>query len=418
MIRNTKHGWVNLSNLPKKGRLFDWKNSIGTTIEFCYKDVHSYMLVEDYVDIHHLKISTPECGDSRLISIENILAGKFGRMVGEIVPEFRYQIGDVIHDTILILSMYKKGRYKYYNYKCLIDGYEGHIAEDDLRRGKGCPVCSNHVVMRGINDIATTNPYVASLFLNTEDAYKYTACSAKNVDFVCHRCGNIINKQIYIVTEYGLSCRKCSDGISYSEKFIYNVLQQVLGFNFDTQRMFIWSKNIYHLNKKLAGNKIYDFYIPLEIPIIIEAHGEQHFKQCLYHRYKDAKSLEEEQENDRLKMNIAIKNGILPHNYIQLDCCESKTEYIKKSIMNSTLPRLLDFTEEQIDWEQCNLFATSSRMLEICDLWNSGEYSVKSMSSQTKLNRSTILRYLRRGEELGIVQNPPKHIKKKTQQND
>lgn len=76
--------------------------------------------------------------------------------------------------------------------------------------------------------------------------------------------------------------------------------------------------------------------------------------------------------------------------------------YIKNSIMSSNLPKLLNFTEDQIDWDKCNKFATSSRVYEACNYWNSGIKSYKEISSIMKMHNSTIRRYIKRGKELGI----------------
>jgi hypothetical protein len=119
-------------------------------------------------------------------------------------------------------------------------------------------------------------------------------------------------------------------------------------------------------------------------------------------------------------MNLALKNGILPDHYIQLDCRESSVEHIRNSIMSSNLPYLLNFAENQIDWNKCGLFAMSSRMIEACELWNAGIKSTKKIAREMRIHQCTVWKYLRRGEELGIVQDPPKHINRRnnTQQND
>lgn len=167
-----------------------------------------------------------------------------------------------------------------------------------------------------------------------------------------------------------------------------------------------------HQNPKLSGDKKYDFYIPLTNDILIETNGEQHFKECFYHIHKNSKTLVEEQENDTLKMELAISNGILPQNYIQLDCRYSNMDYIKTSIMHSNLPELLDFTENDINWEECNRIATSSRVYEACELWNSGNHVINSIAIVMKLSGNAIRNYLRRGFELGILKDPPKYLLK------
>ena len=422
MIKQTKFGYVDLSELKRSkngtGQI-NWKKSVGCKVRFKYQDIKSNIIINDFLGDGYINISIIGYAENYVIKTNSVLNGRLGIVVGKITSEFRYKIGDIVNENLMLTSAYiNKGR-KYYTYTCIIDGYNGHIFENDMISGKGCPVCARKKVMRGVNDIATTRPDIANLLWNSEDAYVYSAYSNKNTNFRCPRCGTKINSNIHNVSIFGLSCKKCGDGISYPEKFVFNFLQQVGNLHkdniqirsFEIQKMFDWSKNILHQNIKLSGNKKYDFYIPLENEIIIETHGMQHYEECLLHTYSNARTLLEEQENDILKMNLAISNGIFPQNYIQLDCRYSDMNYIKDTIMSSILPELLNFKEEDIDWNECNCVATSSRVYEVCILWNDG-VRIKDIANKMKLTDVTIRNYLRRGFELGILQTPPKYLLK------
>lgn len=420
MIKQTRHGWVDLSNLSRnKNGTVNWKNSIGCTIPFKYEDLHTYLTIDKFIRGKTVSISIPSYISNHIIDTNNIMSGKFGAIIGKITPNFRYAVGDVINNNIVITECYKHNNLKYYRYTCLHDNYNGTISEGCIKRGKGCPICFGNRILRGHNDIATVRPDIVDLLWNHDDAYVYGANSHKKIDFKCTRCGEKINSRIDNVCNQGLCCKKCSDGLSYPSKFVYNFLQQLVSSDvLYTEKSFEWSQDILHANSKISGNKKYDFYISYSSPIIIEAHGSQHFYDSFVRIGNNARSCEEEQENDRIKMNIAIQNGIASDCYIQLDCKESNIKYIKNSIMSSNLPYLLNFTEDQIDWVECDRFAISSRVYEACALWNNGMHTIKDIANKMKLHRDTIRSYLRRGEELGIVQDPPKRIKKKTQQND
>ena len=86
-----------------------------------------------------------------------------------------------------------------------------------------CPACnkSSAKCIRGINDIWTTRPDIAKLFKNHEQGYEYKEFSEKRVEFICPDCGNISQKIIKDVSNKGLSCPYCGDGISYPNKFMY-----------------------------------------------------------------------------------------------------------------------------------------------------------------------------------------------------
>lgn len=51
--------------------------------------------------------------------------------------------------------------------------------------GTGCPVCNGKQILIGFNDIATTQPQVAALFIDPEDGHKYTQKSNKKVPMRC-----------------------------------------------------------------------------------------------------------------------------------------------------------------------------------------------------------------------------------------
>lgn len=416
----TKSGWVDLSGIKMRGKSFDWEGSIGRIVPFKYDDIESHLIITGKANPQKLYIDIPNYTSHYSIAISQLKCGQLGGALKQITSEYKYNIGDIING-VLILNRYRiKNMYKYYDYQCLKDGYIGRIREDHLKTGNICPACVNKAIIVGINDIATTRPDIADLLLYPDDKFKYTFSSSKKVYFKCPRCGNIIYASLNNISQHGLSCPKCGDHISYPEKFIFNFLSQVCELhkdnillqNYETQKTFDWSKNISHQNSKLSGNKRYDFYIPLDNAILIEAHGGQHFKEGFYSKQNGIRTLEEEQENDKLKMSLASSNGILLQNYIQLDCQYSNMEYIKNSIMDSNLPQLLDFKENQIDWNECNKFATSSRVYEACNLWNDGNHVVKEIAGQMKMDRQTIRSYLRRGFELGILRDPPKYLLK------
>jgi hypothetical protein len=172
---------------------------------------------------------------------------------------------------------------------------------------------------------------------------------------------------------------------------------------FTPEKKFVWSINFQHENKMLSGKKIYDIFIDTH-NIIIENHGDYHYVNG-FTRIESARSLEEVQENDLIKHNLAISNGIEEQNYVVLDCYKSEMQYIKNSIMSSNLPTLLNFTEDDIDWQKCDEFATSSRIYEACCHWNNGLQSYREIASLMKMHHETIKRYIKKGRKLNIIKD-------------
>lgn len=253
----------------------------------------------------------------------------------------------------------------------------------------------------------TTNPDLAKLLANPKDGYKYTQNSNEKLVWKCPNCGNIIkNKGVCQINKYGLSCARCSDHISYPEKFMFNVLKQLLNDNFVYQYNPSWC--IYELNNKNRKG-IYDFYFKINNEeYIIETHGIQHYQESFSRYY--GRSLQEEQENDKIKKELAIENKINKENYIVIDCRKSELEWIKNNILKSKLNKLFDFSK--VDWLKCHEYTCNSLVKQTCNLWNSGMHSTKEIGKILKLNKTTICRYLKCGNKFGWCSYNVKLVKK------
>lgn len=263
-------------------------------------------------------------------------------------------------------------------------------SKDGIDRCKQCANRNNiELINKNIlefNNVAMVNTEFATLFWDERNAHNYSCQSNKKTDFKCPLCkSKIKNKRVQDVYKYGLSCSKCSDGYSYSEKFTSELLSQ-LKVDFETHKLFKWSEQ-----------RLYDFYIP-SLNSIIEAHGIQHYLLS----FSGGRTLQEEQENDRLKEKLAIENGI--KNYIVVDCRESNLNHLRTNIASSKLNSILDL--ENVDWNKCHEVACGSMVKLACELWNSG-LSVKEISSKLKIERHTVVRYLKKGVQVNwCIYNP------------
>lgn len=292
--------------------------------------------------------------------------------------------------------------------KCQNDGHPDYSTTPNVFSIMGCrcPVCVNKKIIPGVNDIVTTRPDLASYFLYEEDARKYAACSGKFVLMKCPICGTVQLKQISNVYERGFNCDKCSRGKSYPEQFMYNVLDQIRQKHYMkiyTNHTFDWSKYVATNHHDLSGKKIYDFYIVFDKEIIIETHGKQHYVECSFTN----RTLSEEQANDRIKMSEAIRNGFCTDTYIIIDCQQSNKKYIKQSIMDSALPKLFRFSENDIDWEYADRQASINMTQWICDLWRecAEKDKVNAIAEMTGLSFQTVYKYLQNGAKLGLCKH-------------
>ena len=274
------------------------------------------------------------------------------------------------------------GSNKLYWFKCL--EHINHKSEqkniNSFTNGKQYNIDCNQC-----KSIGNTHPHLINFLVNKDDAWKYSFGSNKKVLMKCPNCGFEKKRAIYKLIDNGIGCDKCSDGVSYPEKFVFNLFEQLLNDNFQTQL----SKKDF----KWCNNYKYDFYID-EIECIIETHGMQHYEDKNGHW----DSLEIVKTNDRNKEELAKENMI--NNYIILDCRKSDLNWIKNSIMNSKLPKLLKFKEKDIDWLKCHEYACSSLVKIACDLWNSGIKNLSYIAKLMKLSSASIRNHLKQGVKL------------------
>ncbi len=304
--------------------------------------------------------------------------------------KYKFLVGDIIPTTtgsIEILECVRLPHQKYtqkgYKYKCIIDGDIDYITECHLVSGVGCKVCYGNKVLRGYNDIATTSPQLLKYLVNEEDGFNYTCNSGKTIKTKCPHCGFEKDMIIHVLNNAGFGCNACSDGISYPEKFIICLLNQ-LKIKFIPQlsiKQFSW-----------CDKYRYDIYID-NINGIIEIHGIQHYEDSNGSWGK----LKEIKINDLVKENLAKQNYI--NNYIILDCRYSELEWIKNNVMQSELPQLLNFKEDNIDWLKCHEYSCSSLVKIVCDLWNMG-LTTTEIGDEIGLHNCTVSNYLKKGNKL------------------
>lgn len=297
---------------------------------------------------------------------------------------------NLIHPNIEVIDTYLGGKYRI-KHRCKECGYgsngEWQPTPANLLSGHNCPICSPTNKKIGPAPEFRNSIWASSykaLFKNymTEDQMKsYTPFSASKISMHCPDCG--ATKMIAPQTISGMGCFgcKCSDGQSYPNKFVYALLDQ-LAVNYISEYSPNW-----------AENKRYDIYIP-SIDCIIENHGMQHYEEQLgiFGDYTDIK------DNDEYKKQLAKRNGI--KHYISLDCRYSTIDWISKSILQSLLPEILNFTESSINWCDCAEYATKNIVRAVADLWNN-DLAVKEICEQTANSKSTVIRYLNKANKLG-----------------
>ena len=348
----------------------------------------------------------------RYIDTEN----KYKFNIGDIFDNGKKKV-EIIDRCIMIrkkndktcISGYANLHERHYKFKCYKCGFD--CSEYYDRKGEkhneywviennflktGCPVCSNKIVVKNINNVALTHPHVNKFLKNKIDGERFSFGSSRKIETKYPFCEEEKKKRIVDIVRYNNNGCNCSDKISYPNKFVYNFLKQLLKKEeidkFNTEVEYEW----------LKGRK-YDFEVFFENKIlIIEVNGEQHYgyKNLNKSKFNDksSRTLREEQQNDSIKCWEAYKNKI--DCYIQLDCRKSNIKWISNSILNSELNNLFDLSN--INWIECGEYAEKNLVKEVCDWWNNKTYiqSSKDCCKEFGISHGTVREYLIRGDLL------------------
>lgn len=230
--------------------------------------------------------------------------------------------------------------------------------------------------MKGVKQyLAIDRPDLIKYLTNKNDCIK-PLNYRKRVSLTCPTCGSI--KFIYLksLATYGFSCSGCSGGASMPEKFLSNILKQS-GIKFHTQHSFNDDKT-----------KRYDFYIP-SIDTIIETHGRQHFIQA--NNWVD---VDIQKQIDINKKVYTITNGIKRENYIEIDCSDSSYEFLKNRYIDS----LAGIVNINLAYEE----SQKSIVIDVVNEYNKNKKSLKELSKEFNMSKTTIISYLKIGTQLKL----------------
>ena len=272
-------------------------------------------------------------------------------------------------------------------WRCKI-GHIWNATPDDIIHGSGCPYCSNRRILIGYNDLWTTEPEIAKLLTNKEDGYKYSKGSSAKLSFTCPDCGKESKKIISDVYHQGFSCQYCSDGVSYPNKFGRAFLSQLPIKNHECEYSPNWAKPYFYDN----------YFEYLDNKYILEMDGAFHFLE----RSGIGSSLEQRKEVDRIKTQLAIEHDI---SIIRIDCLISDVEYIKSSILQSSLSNIFDLSI--IDWQKCDELGQSNLVRTACNMYEFGIKKLKHIGVELNLCEDTIRSYLKRGSKFGWCNYDP-----------
>ena len=328
------------------------------------------------------------CGYEWLSKYENVVHTKYCPKCADVVVASKRtlsydDIKDRIPQNIKIVGKYKNTKTQV-SVQCQTCGGIWDARPYNLFNNSGCPYCYGKKAYPGETDIATTRPDIAKLFKNENETHKYTAYSSHSVDFICPDCGNVINNVISNVSLHGLSCPRCSDGVSFPNKFVRNILSQL---------------KIDYIPEFKIADRFFDNYFKYNgTEYLIEVDGLQHYKT-------DGLYSENIQGNDEYKDTLARTNG---YQLIRIDARESSVDYIKQSIQGSELSSIFDLST--IDWLIAGVVASSSYVKIVADMWNSrrNNETLGEIARSLKVGDTSIRHWIAKAVELGLCEYDPK----------
>ena len=381
---------VDTSLLPrlsgKQSNKIDWKLAAENkmNVPFIYDDISGVIHLKGYERIGNInKLIFEYNGEIFKRNVIHIKECHLGSVVGKYI---KINIGDHIKNDktdIVILDIihdYDNEKF-FYKTKCNKCGYISLKTCYQLINC-GCACCTNKVVVPGINDVCTTDPWMIPYFQGGEEEAKlYTSGSAKEIYPICPDCGRIKDKPMpvkEIRDKHSIGCT-CKDSVSYPNKFLFSMFEQ-LGVKF---------KREYRISN--INQMRYDFMFKLnKIKYLVEADGGLHFKNAF-------KTKEEQYENDRFKDKLAKDNGYI---LIRISTLKSNKKEMIKSILKSDLNKILDLS--LIDWNKCDIDATNNIVKEVCEYANKNpELTQRQIGENLQLSQSCVGKYIRKGKEYG-----------------
>ena len=380
--------------------LIDWKANIGKKIKFIYDDINGELEIIDYMSKGQ-KVTVKYNDKIKIINSTCLLNCQIGNIIGINTSDYKYNIGDEFIDNKRNFKIigYKRNKNKGYMCYCNKCKQEFWKSESHIKDGRGCPFCTNKIIKKGINDIATTDHWMIDYFKNKEDGYKYSSCSNKAIPVICPCC-KIYQKEQKIndLKRYkSINCPICSDGISYPEKFMSNLLD------------LLNETYIYQYSPSWVSPRRYDFYIP-RLNIIIETDGDLGHGVKTHSHSKT--TIQDSIDIDNKKDELAKNNGI---EVIRIDCkygTKNRFEYIKNSIIKSKLSNYIDFIN--VDWDLINKKALESYIIKVSNLKKENpDITTGEISKIINKPNSTIINWLKQGEEAGLCEyNSDEELKK------
>lgn len=389
---------IDLSPLKrlKDGRI-DWKNSVGIPFKYSIENTRYSGIVKIVEILKKPKIKVIfDNNEPVIMTRESFLKAWFYNYLDKKVRIYKFAVNEIVLNSIVIeqkIIKRNKSHLTGYRLKCLKDNYEYDISESDLKeaikRGTTrCPVCSNDIIIDGINSFYDSSPELEEWFVDKELIHKIPRYSSiHEIELMCPICGNHFT--MYPSQIHAKPTCSCSTYASYPEKVFAGVLTELdVPYIFQlTKRHFAWCEKYR-----------FDFYFEYKSQkYIFEldgglGHGNNSFKSNDDKEY----SLLRDKEKDIIAKENSIELIRIDVNYNNM---EKRFDFIKNNICNSKLSEL--FSLDNIDWGKIELFTEKSYLQLFLNDYNLG-FSVSEIAKKYNISKSTVRKYLKKGAILNL----------------
>ena len=432
---------INDQNIPRMiyngGLYYDWKNAAGISVPFIYnKTQGSIDIVSVYKNTRgdwRLIVQNGNCERHDVLSY-HFIRGKLGSCIGINTKKFKLTVGQRIQDIgkngqcrdITITNTYRATLNaftgKFADYYCnTCDTEITRVRESVIVDGVGCSACSGKTTTVA-NSILNKASWMIDYFVGGEDeAKKYMPNSNIALQFKCPYCSRTTDKaipvyQVYSRNSIGCPCRDKS--ISFSEKFAFYLFRSLIGERYE--------KEVTKTRLPWCGSYRYDgMILPVNVApsesitdssdvILVELHGKQHYEDKCSFGNKKSQSLADVQKNDRVKKEVAIKNGVKPEKYIVIDCRKTTKKELVHSFVDSGVLELIGYNNNDVKWDEIYAQALRSMEKEILNYANENPYETTSIiASKFSVSSGTVRRVLKDNDAFDLVARNPQIYKDK-----
>ena len=306
--------YIDLSNLPKRGKSFDWKNT-NHQAPFKYLG-HEGML--------HVKYSPSESKTPLVeltyqdvtftLQVTNLKRVKLNYITTQNKKYTMqdYQVGDIVKGCEILAIKKKSDTYFYlvYNIK---EEVHGTISNQKLKAIRTNNYVPHHTVPQ--SKMLYHHKHIHKYVVNRGDLFNYRYSSRKYIQTVCPNCHIERRVRVADLKRDTYSCT-CSKSYSSFGERVTQAYLDVLEVDYIREYKF-----------KSLGLKRFDFYLP-EFNTVVEVHGIQHYQEVTgYMCHKTTK------QSDIEKRQFCKDNGI---QYVEIDARRSTFKHIIGSLNQYT----------------------------------------------------------------------------------